>query len=86
MAEQGDADAQYNLGAMYDRGYGVPENHKTVVKWFTLAAEQGIARAQSNRGAIYQFGLGVLTDNRRAYMWYNLGSSATKRLVKTKVT
>ena len=38
--------AQYNLGVMYDKGQGVPQNHKTAVKWYRLAAEQGDARAQ----------------------------------------
>jgi len=46
-AEQGDADAQYNLGWMYVKGEGVPQNYKTAVKWYTLAAEQGLASAQS---------------------------------------
>jgi TPR repeat protein len=32
LAEQGDADAQLNLGLMYDNGDGVPENDKTAVK------------------------------------------------------
>ena len=43
LAEQGYVDAQYNLGLMYDNGEGVPENDKTAVKWYTLAAiEVGI--------------------------------------------
>ena len=46
LAEQGDADAQYTLGVMYDNGDGVPQNYKTALKWYTLAAEQGYARAQ----------------------------------------
>ena len=41
LAEQGDAYAQYNLGVMYDKGIGVPQHHKTAVKWYTLAAKQG---------------------------------------------
>ena len=74
MAEQGDTSAQFNLGIMYRKGNGVPENDKTAVKWYTKAAKQGHAKAQSNLGVMYANGEGVLTDNRRAYMWYNLGS------------
>ena len=74
LADQGDADAQFNLGTMYDNGDGVPENDKTAVKWLTLAAKQGVARAQSNLGVMYSNGEGVLTDTKRAYMWYNLAS------------
>jgi len=41
LAKQGNARAQFNLGLMYDKGHGVPQNYETAVKWFTLAAEQG---------------------------------------------
>ena len=43
LAKQGDADAQYNLGLMYRNGQGVPQDYKTAVKWYRLAAEQGDA-------------------------------------------
>ena len=43
MAEQGVAKAQYNLGLMYYKGEGVPEDDKQAVKWYRLAAEQGLA-------------------------------------------
>ena len=46
LAKQGNADAQYNLGGMYDNGQGVPQDYKTAVKWWKLAAEQGDADAQ----------------------------------------
>ena len=41
LAKQGDAFAQFNLGLMYDNGQGVPQDYKTAVKWYKLAAEQG---------------------------------------------
>ena len=40
-AEQGHADAQYNLGLMYDYGGGVPEDDAEAVRWYRKAAEQG---------------------------------------------
>jgi TPR repeat protein len=42
LAEQRDASAQYNLGVMYENGQGVPQDYKTAVKWYRLAAEQGM--------------------------------------------
>ena len=48
LAKQGDAAAQFNLGVMYEKGQGVPQDDKTAVKWYRLAAEQGFARAQSS--------------------------------------
>ncbi|MGB3097213.1 MAG: tetratricopeptide repeat protein, partial [Candidatus Deferrimicrobiaceae bacterium] len=35
--EQGDAQAQYNLGLMYDKGQGVPQNYILAHMWFNLA-------------------------------------------------
>ncbi len=43
LAEQGQADAQYNLGLMYSNGWGVVQNYKAAVKWYKLAAEQSDA-------------------------------------------
>ena len=42
-AEQGDADAQNNLGVMYRNGKGVPQDDAEAVKWYRKAAEQGHA-------------------------------------------
>ena len=52
-AEQGDAEAQFNLGYMYYKGEGVPKDYKEAVKWFTKSAEQGDAQAQYNLGLMY---------------------------------
>ena len=37
LAEQGVAQAQYNLGLMYDNGWGVPQDYQEAVKWFRLS-------------------------------------------------
>jgi len=41
LAEQGDADAQYNLGAMYSKGLGVTQDYIQAHMWYNLAAAQG---------------------------------------------
>ncbi len=46
LAKQGDADAQFNLGAIYKDGDGVKQDDKEALKWFRLAAEQGNAEAR----------------------------------------
>ena len=61
-AEQGDADAQYNLGFVYARGLGVPQDFVEAVKWARLAADQGIADAQYALGVSYVAGEGVPAD------------------------
>lgn len=40
-AEQGAADAQYQLGKCYKHGDGVEVNRKESAKWFRMAAENG---------------------------------------------
>jgi len=74
LAEQGNADAQYNLGFMYDKGRGIPQDYKTAVKWYKLSAEQGDADAQTNLGFIYEKGLGVPQDYKIAVRWYILSA------------
>ena len=39
-AEQGDADAQYDLGCLYVRGEGVQQNRALAIEWFQRAANQ----------------------------------------------
>ena len=74
LAEQGNADAQYNLGVIYDTGQGVPQNNKTAVKWYRLAAEQGGSFAQLNLGVMYANGQGVPQDYKTAVKWYRLAA------------
>ena len=50
LAEQGNADAQFNLGFMYENGLGVPQDYAEAVKWYRNAAEQGYAQGQANLG------------------------------------
>ncbi len=45
-AERGYADAQFQLGKMYDSGTGVSKDRDEAAKWFLKAAEQGHAHAQ----------------------------------------
>jgi len=74
-AEQGEAFAQLNLGWMYDKGDGVPQDYAEAVKWYRLAAEQGHAKAQYNLGVMYAKGRGVPKDYVQAYMWFNLSAA-----------
>ena len=55
VAEQGQAEAQFNLGMTYHNGEGVPRNDSEATKWYRKAAEQGHAEAQYNVVSIYYF-------------------------------
>ena len=41
LAERGDADAQYDLGLMYDKGRGVAEDAVLAYMWLNLAVSKG---------------------------------------------
>jgi hypothetical protein len=59
---------------MYRLGRDVPQDDKTAVKWWTLAAEQGHAKAQTNLGLMYAKGQGVPQDDKRAVKWFRLAA------------
>ena len=76
LAEQGNAEAQYNLGNMYRKGLGVPQDYGEAVQWYRKAAERENAKAQLFLGNMYFFGQGVSKDYVQAYMWYILAASS----------
>ena len=52
LAEQGNAKAQYNLGVMYGKGQGVPQDYKEAVKWWNLSGSNGFKDAVTNRNIV----------------------------------
>jgi len=71
-ANEGDGDAQSNLGVMYAAGQGVAQSSTEAGRWYRKAAEQGNITAQYNLGVMYADGDGVPQDNVQAYLWFNL--------------
>jgi TPR repeat protein len=69
LAAQGNTNAQYVLGMMYDDGLGVPPDSREAVRWYTKAAEEGNAWAQYNLGAKYTAGNGVPLSYQEAAKW-----------------
>ena len=72
LAEQGDAEAQFNLGSLYYQGWGVPQDYREAVKWLRKAAEQGHIFSQATLGTVYAEGVpGVVEkDYPQALMWF----------------
>jgi TPR repeat protein len=70
LAEQGHANAQFNLGVMYYKGQGVPQDYAEAAKWYRKTAEQGDAKAQFNLGFLYENGRGVPQNYAEAAKWY----------------
>ena len=52
LAEHGDANAQYNLGVLYDNGLGVPQDRVRAYVWLNLAAMQGRESAATIRDLV----------------------------------
>ena len=72
LAEQGDADAEWQLGILYHDGDGVPKDDAVAMQWYERAAEQGYVPAQSTLGAYYWAGRGIPQDLSKAYFWSQL--------------
>jgi len=73
-AEQGNADAQFNLGLMYAKGEGVYPHYAEAVKWVCKATEQDDAEAQFHLGNMYVCGDDP-ARNAKAYMWFSLAAA-----------
>ena len=69
-AEQGNAEAQTNLGLCYALGQGVKVDEEEAVRWFHKAAVQGNAEAQYNLGIGHALGKGVKEDRVEAVKWF----------------
>jgi uncharacterized protein len=74
LATQGNPAAQFNVGLMYERGQGVPQNRQEAFTWYRLAADQGNASAQFFLGTDYQLGQGVPEDHKEAVKWFRLAA------------
>ena len=70
LAEQGNAEAQWYIGSMYDFGYGLPQDYAEAVNWYRAAAEQGDIRGQFALGVMYSEGQGVPQDYAEAAKWF----------------
>ena len=73
-AEQGDPEAQYNLGEAYRKGEGVLKDDAEAARWYRMAAEQGHRYAQGSLGLAYRKGEGVLKDDAEAVRWFQMAA------------
>ncbi len=84
LADKGVAEAQINLGTMFENGQGVSQDFKEAVRWYRLAADQGLTKAQYNLGLMYAQGKGVGKDPIQAIKWYHL--AADQDLIQAQTT
>jgi TPR repeat protein len=70
QAEQGSAQAQYQLGRKYDLGQGIQQNYVAAASWYLKAAEQGHVNAQYSLADMYYQGDGIARDLEAAFSWF----------------
>jgi len=73
-AKQGDAEAQVNVGEIFEKGLGTEPNYQLAAEWYRKAATQGNTRGAINLGYLYEKGLGVEKDTTKALNWYRKAS------------
>ncbi len=70
LARHGSAEAQYNLGWLYETGLGTEKNPFQAAKWYRHAAAQGHASAQYNLGLMSAQGRGMPRDDTNAASYF----------------
>jgi TPR repeat protein len=69
-ADEGDPEAQFNLGLYYFQGLGGDRNYAEAAKLFRGAAEQGHVMAANNLGAMNMDGRGIPRNLPEAWFWF----------------
>ncbi len=70
-ADQGDAQAQFNLALMYHGGLGVDINEPVALEWYQKAAANGYPWAQEYLAIAYQEGwFGLKQDLKKSAVWF----------------
>jgi len=69
LAHQGDSQAQYKLGLMYELGMGIDKDLNQAFAWYQKSADQEYAKAQYNLGIFYALSKGVEKDIEQSKYW-----------------
>jgi uncharacterized protein len=72
---QGNGEASYNLGVMYEAGLGVAEDHVRGTRFLERAAEQRDKKAPQLFAIKYAQGVGIPKDYVIAHAWANIGAA-----------
>ncbi len=70
LAQQGSAEAQYQMGQMMFNGRGTTKNIYGAYPWFEKAAKQGHMKSQAFLGYMHANGVGAKKDEKRAVIYY----------------
>lgn len=73
-AARGYAPAEFQMGQLYDFGFGVSQNDAEALAWYRRAAEHGSAAGQRVVGDFYLNARVVAADTAEATRWYTRGA------------
>ena len=71
-ARYGNANGEYDMGALYEMGKFVTKNYKTAIEWYEKAASHGNVDAQYTLGCMYQWG--GTEDLERSVKFYGMSA------------
>lgn len=75
LAQQGHAEAQFNVAYMYEFGIEVATDYVQAAKWYGKASLQGDFRSQNFLGWMYENGRGVKRDRVEALKWLRMAAA-----------
>jgi hypothetical protein len=79
-ADEGDPDAQFNLGFMYETGFSIPRDDGRAAQWYELAAAKRNVPAQLRLGLMYLAGAGVKQSEIQAVKWIESAAERGNKL------
>lgn len=71
LAKDGDIEAQFKCGEMYDKGLGTEKDSVKAFFWYEKAAEQGCSDAMLQCGIMCREGDGTEQSEERAQYWFD---------------
>jgi len=83
LALQGNGDAEYQLGCLYQNGLGVSRNLTEAITWFLAAGDRNVTAAAATLGILYSLGLGVPRDMELSAEWFSRAAGKTGSAVAT---
>lgn len=76
LAQGGNHDAEFELGAMFHDGDGVEQDFAQALQWYKKAANGGNRQAMFNLGMMYKNGEGIPADLSATKVWFVRSSDA----------
>ena len=84
-ADQGNPQAQVQIGNLYTDGQGVAQDYGEAMGWFQKAAVQGNYEAQNNIGWFYLSAWGVTQDYGEAMRWFRLAADQGNEIAQRNI-